>query len=159
MDFYEQIVKQKKNSKDYGVIVLTVAIGLLFTVLAYMIIPFFLPLWIFISCWFGYLVISGRCLEYEYAITNQVIDIYRIAGKKRRRKMLDIDLKEIQGYGVPEDEGYRHGVRKGLQVLDFSSRTKNGEQRYCIVPRPRATYIVVFEPDQTMRECMETHIR
>ncbi len=159
MDFYEQIIKQKKNSKDYFIIVSTVIIGLLFVLLAYMVIPFFLPLWIFIPCWFGYFVISGRCLEYEYSITNHVMDIDRIAGKKRRRKMIIIDLKEIQGYGVPNDEGFRHAVRKGLQVLDFSSRVKNEKKKYCIVPRPKGTYVVVIEPDDTMLSCMEQYIK
>ncbi len=158
MDFYEQIIKQKKNSKDYLVIALTVVIGLIFIAFAHSIISFFLPLWIFISCWFGYFIISGRCLEYEYSITNHVMDIDRIAGKRRRRKMIIIDLKEIQGYGICGDEGYQHAVRKGIQVLDFSSRSKNGAKKYCIVPRPKATYVVVIEPNETMLECMEKYI-
>ncbi len=159
MDFYEQIIKQKKNSKDYLIIALTVIIGFIFIVFACSIISFFLPLWIFISCWFGYFIISGRSLEFEYSITNHVIDIYRIAAKKRRRKMIIIDLKEIQGFGVLGDEGYGHAVRKGLQVLDFSSRTPNNAKKYCIVPRPKGTYVVVFEPNETMLECMEQYIR
>ena len=159
MDFYEQLIKQKKNGKDYLAIGLTIVAGLLFIVLACMIVPVFLPLWIFTSCWFGYFIISGKCLEYEYSISEHVMDIDRIAGKKRRRKMIVIDLKEIQGYGVPDDEGYRHAVRKGLQVLDFSSRREKNAKKYFVVPRPKGTYVVVFEPDETMLDYMEKYIR
>ena len=158
MEFYEQIIKQKKNGKDYTVIGVTVLLGVLFVLIASSIIPFFLPLWIFIPCWFGYFIISGRCLEFEYSITNHVIDIDRIAGKRRRRKMIVIDLKEIQGYGIPEDEGYRHAVRKGLKVLDFSTRSSREEAYYFIVPRPKGTYVVIIEPDETMRQCIKPYL-
>lgn len=158
MEFYEQIIKQKKNGKDYAIIGVTVLLGLLFVFVTSLLIPFFLPLWIFIPCWFGYFVVSGRCLEFEYSITNHVIDIDRIAGKRRRRKMIIIDLKEIQGYGIPGDEGYRHAIRNGLQLLDFSTRIPEESQYYLIVPRPKGTYIVVITPDETMKLCMKPYL-
>lgn len=159
MEYYEQIVKQKKNGKDYGIIILTVLAGILFVAIGFFVIPVFLPLWIFIPCWFGYFIISSRCLEYEYSITGHTIDIDRVAAKRRRRKMIVIDLKEAQGYGIPKDQEYRHAVRKGLQVLDFSSRMEQGEKRYFIVPRPKGTYVVVIEPDETMLECIGQYVK
>jgi len=159
MEFYEQIVKQKKNKNDYITIIATILIGLLFVFVAYCFIPFFLPLWIFIPCWFGYFIVSGRCLEFEYSISGHVIDIDRIAGRKRRRKMIIIDLKEIQEYGTVDDEGYHHFVRKGLQVLDFSSRTQKKTKYYFVVPRPKGTYIVVMEPNETMLDSIKLYIR
>ncbi|MDY4976338.1 MAG: hypothetical protein SO147_05515 [Clostridia bacterium] len=159
MEFYEQLIKQKKNGKDYGVIALTVLGGLIFAAAGFLIIPAFLPLWVFVACWFGYFLISGRCLEYEYALTQQHLDIYRIAAKRRRRKMIEIDLKELRGYGIPGDSGYRHGIRQGLQVLDFSSRRDKSEKRYLIVPRPKGTYVVVIEPDETMLEGIEGYVK
>lgn len=158
MDFYEQIIKHKKSRKDYFMILLTVFAGLAFLVLASALIPAFLPLWIFIPCWFGYFAISGRCLEYEYSITNHVIDIDRIAGKRRRRKMIVIDLKEIIGHGTPGDEPYRAAVKKGLRVLDFSSGADETGKYYLIVPRPKATYIVIMEPNETMLACMNVYL-
>lgn len=159
MDFYEQIVQQKKSNKDYAVIFLTVLAGLLFVSLAFFVIPIFLPLWIFVACWFGYFVVSGRCLEFEYSISNHLLDIDRIAGKRRRRKMIVIDLKEIQGYGQVGDTGYAHGVRKGLQVLDFSSRTNGKQTCYFIVPRPKGTYIVLMDPDESMKEAIGKYVK
>lgn len=158
MEFYEQIIKHQKSRKDYFVILLTVLAGLAFLVLAFGLIPAFLPLWIFIPCWFGYFSISGRCLEYEYSITEHIVDIDRIAGKRRRRKMIVIDLKEIIGHGIPGDEPYRAAVRKGMQVLDFSSGTDSEGRYYLIVPRPKATYLVIIEPNETMLACMNRYL-
>lgn len=157
MEFYEQMVKQKKNGKDYAIIILTVLAGLLFMALGFIIFPWFLPLWVFIACWYGYWVISSRFLEFEYSLTQNVLDVYRIAAKRRRRKMIEIDLKNVRGCGVPGDQGYRHAARQGLKVLDFSSRSGKKEKRYFIVPRPKGTYIVVLEPDETMQENMKPY--
>ena len=39
------------------------------------------------------------------------------------------------------------------------SNTKNEKKKYCIVPRPKGTYVVVIEPDDTMLSCMEQYIK
>lgn len=149
MDFYEQIVKQKKNQRDWIAITAVVLGGLLFAAVGFFVIPSFFLLWVFIPCWFGYFLITRHILEYEYSLTGSLLDIYRIAAKRRRRKMIEFDLTQTEGRGRVGDSQYTSQLRRGRQVLDFSSRTRE-QCPYFIVQRPKGTYVVVIEPDETM---------
>ena len=46
-------------------------------------------------CWY---VVTGRNIEYEYTVTNNNLQLDKIMNKSRRKEILSIDIKKIEGF-------------------------------------------------------------
>ena len=94
------------------------------------------------------MLITNRNLEYEYILTNSALDIDRIYAKRRRRRVINVDLSAIEGYGAAGDEGYaKFAANKTVMLLDLTSNVSGNRRIYFVMPRPKRRYLVVIEPD------------
>lgn len=151
-EFYvEHLIKRNRTWKDYvikiGMLALTIAsVSLVKRHLVFLIVPFIL------------LVITGLVffnlnVEYEYFYMNGNLEIDRIASKKRRRRIFEMkiyDLDVIAPEGAPETQPYR-----SVKKIDYSSRSA-GVQRYeMIVTQGKTKRKLILEPNELMLEGMK----
>lgn len=100
--FVEQIVKKKMESKEK-----LTAVGIAVAALALCCVIFFLSgylmaftLVLVAAAIFGaYWLITNLNMEFEYAITNGDITVDKIIARRRRKRVVSIDAKEVEVMG------------------------------------------------------------
>jgi hypothetical protein len=162
MDMYsEYIIKHKKNTKDYLIIVGYILLGVILSLLSLMLTmlfkyPLFGIAFLLIACiWYGVYVFSAtRNVEYEYIFTNGEMDIDKIIAKRGRKRVLSINFKEIERCACIHDPKFKHEYENDSQrkVYDFSSG-KETEQVYFVDYRTEeGTKRMLIEPPEKMIE-------
>lgn len=130
--FCEYMVKKKKGAKEVlqtaGIIFAAILLTLLFFVFLGEI-----SFWFICGTWYGaWWLITRTNIEFEYIVTYTILDIDKIMGKRSRKRILSIDLKEISSFSPADStqpEGMKiidatpNGIENGVYAVDFD---KNG---------------------------------
>ena len=131
--FREQIVERKKNTKDMLFIAGIVALTLL---LSFVLISIAGALAFLLLCglWYGaWRLITGKNIEYEYIITDTILDIDKIIAKRSRKRILSIDLADAERFMPISDmpntdvktvDATPNGIEDGVYGVDFSSNAQ-----------------------------------
>ena len=56
------------------------------------------------AIWFGVLLIKGMEVEYEYILTNKELDIDKIIGKRKRQRMITLNLLNAEKFVLCTEE-------------------------------------------------------
>lgn len=106
--FYEQLIEKipssKDNAKKFGIYAIAIILALLIIFLS--ISTIFAPIGILLSVgliWLAYYLGTNQFIEYEYIITNGEIDIDKIIGKRKRSRLLTVDVKQFTNFGEYSD--------------------------------------------------------
>lgn len=159
MDFHvEQIVAKKKTASDYAK---ALAICLLTAVLWMFIIMFLLNFGIISAAllvlvgWGAYRILQTINIEYEYELTNYYLDIDKIMGRARRKRIVSVDLHntELCAYVSDSEFGRTHGTEK---VYDLSG-DPNAEGRVFIdcLGEDNKKIRVIIRPGEKLIECIK----
>lgn len=146
---------QKMRTKGDKAKVAAILIG--FALLSSAIVYFSLitGLWFFILGAVGIMALALRLagnveIEYEYIITNNEMDIDKIIGRRKRRRMITVDLSkstEFSGY-PPQDEAKR-------DVTVYASSGLAQDAHYLLTEHSDyGTVMVIFNPNEKIREAM-----
>lgn len=139
--FCEYMVKRKKTGMDllYEFMCLFVALCLS----AFIFVLFFgrimgFEVFLIAGVWFLAIRFLGKAnIEYEYTLTNNILDIDRIMAKKTRKRVISIDFAEIEECRYAEAKDKDRNVsfktmdmsgdlaEDGVYLIDFS---KDGEK-------------------------------
>lgn len=103
MDNYsEQLVTKVRTTADTVKLVLTVLLSALIAAAAVffaLVTRFTLLILLGVAVFFfGFWLVSGMGIEYEYIITNTELDIDKIIGKRKRKRMITIDLTRTEDF-------------------------------------------------------------
>ena len=126
--FTEYIVKHRLEAKDVLIQIGTGFLAMILTVLAFGLtaipgISFLITL-IIAGIWYGaYWVIKSRYVEYEYILTNSALDFDKIMARSKRKRLLSLDLKEIEILAPVNNDAYKNQVTK---IYDCTGDGKNG---------------------------------
>ena len=144
MDVYiEELMPKGKDRSDWqfliGITVSGILVtGLIIWLMAFMvfvvrntftqIILTFGPLAI-AAVWYGvYRLCNSRSVEYEYIVINNNLDIDKIMAKKRRTKLVELDIKDASIMACVDDEEnndvYKN-IDKSVKVLDLGAKNPN----------------------------------
>ncbi len=107
MDIYaEQLVSKNTGSdvtlKKAGVIAVMVILVVGLVVFLSWLFPINVALGILV-CYGGFYIMSGLGVEYEYLVTNKDLDIDKIMGKRKRKRLISIDISTIEKFGKLEN--------------------------------------------------------
>lgn len=159
MDFHvEQLVVRKKTTADYlkllGICALTAILWML-------IFTFLIGLGIFAAAlvvlvgWGALRCIQAVSIEYEYEMTNYYLDIDKIMGRARRKRVVAVDLHnaEICAYVTDSAFSTAHGIDK---IYDVSGNP-NAEGRAFIdfIGESGKKERVIFKPCDKLKECIK----
>ncbi|MGN1423603.1 MAG: DUF6106 family protein [Oscillospiraceae bacterium] len=151
--FAEQLVKKEKSTADYikmgGIAAGAIVLASLFMFLAMtMLFSFVIPavLVLFLGVW----LLGGTNVEYEYIITNNEMDIDKIIGKRKRKRMITIDLSKGEDFGAyPPEEAIN------AEATVHASSGLEKDAHYLVVKHETyGTVNVIFNPNEKIREAI-----
>ncbi len=156
MDIYcEQLVTKKRSSGDKAKVVLTllgsVVVGA--ALILFALFSGFLVLIIggLVVVGLGAWLAAGFGVEYEYIVTNNEMDIDKIIGKRKRKRMITVDLTKTSEFSsLPTKD------EKDAEVTVQASSGMQTDAHYLICTHSDyGTVKVVFNPDERMREAID----
>ena len=104
MDHYnEQMIQKQTEPKDTvkRILIVTVTV-LLLAAIAYAAYVFVFPLLIVIAVgavYLAYILFTGTFVEYEYIVTNNDLDVDKITGKSKRKRLVTVKLNTVKQWG------------------------------------------------------------
>ncbi len=150
-NFCEQLVAKKRTGADIAKIVLTllgcsilglaaIFFGLLTGFLVLILIGMAI---IGIGMWLS----SGFSVEYEYIVTNNEMDIDKILGKRKRKRMITVDISRTTAF-----ERYPGQDTEADIIVHASTGTQ--EDAYCLVCEHNdyGKVRVIFNPNERTRD-------
>lgn len=148
--FYEYLIKREKTGKDKILSVLYIAAAVLLTFIFMFILGYFLrgfELLLVVGVWYGAVQLIRRSdVEYEYILTNSVLDIDRIIAKKRRKRIISIDFKTIEKC-EPKQENAAGSI-PNAKVLDLTADINGANVYYVDFSKGSEQYRVYFQPNE-----------
>lgn len=146
-DYYtEQLVKKKTDGKDIAIKVILVFCTV-FSFFFVLMMPFLLILPVLMIV-LDYFMFRRLDLEYEYLYVNGDLDIDKIMGKQKRKRVFSMnvnDLELLAPLGAGELNQYRSS-----KVLDYSSHMPNTRCYAMIITKDGQQTKVIFEPEQVI---------
>ncbi|MGN0650800.1 MAG: hypothetical protein ACI4KM_10215 [Oscillospiraceae bacterium] len=92
--------------------------------------------------------ISGAYVEYEYIITNDEMDIDKIIGKRKRKRMITIDLSGAEAFAPYPSE---QDIKADATV--FASSGGEKDAYYLVASHSSYGKVkVIFNPNERIRE-------
>ncbi len=166
MDTYvEQLIVHKKDYKDFFVKVVMVlsvfavlAVGVLFGALVN---PYFIAVGVFLAafdiyfCWY---VITGRDVEYEYIVTHNNLQIDKVMAKRRRKAMLSIDIKNIEGFDKITEN--RLNPDRCDKVMHLGTYDDDPNQyRFIVTTKKYGKIFVIFAPNEKTLNAVKQYLK
>jgi hypothetical protein len=156
-NFYEQLNKTEKSSV-YSIMNI---LSYLFFVLAAIFLCSFYFLYSAISLILGLILFFIKkkfLLEYEYTYTNGEIDIDMIVEKKKRKKVISFNVKDIQAYGDDclSDMAKYKSMGKIINAIATNDKNK-AFGIYTIIENEK--YYIKFTPDNKFYDLINRYNR
>lgn len=154
MDNYsEQLVAKVRTTSDTVKVVLTILLSSLIAgaaVFFALATGFLLLIFLGLAAFFyGFWLVSGMGVEYEYIITNTEMDIDKIIGKRKRKRMISIDLTRTEDFAPIKDKSPDCDVT----VRAYSGA--NNDIHYLIAEHNDYGKVkVIFNPNQKTRDAI-----
>lgn len=159
--FVEEMVVRRKTVWNLLLSVLMVALAVVLTIVLWLFVPFINTVLILIL-WFGvYLGIKFQYSEFEYSFTNGDLDIDKIMAKRKRKRLVEINQKQIKVM-APYTAEYESETKEFpvSEVIDCSA-SKNAAGRWFFIYEKRdgQCAFVVIQPSKRLREAMRRYMR
>lgn len=150
----EQLVVKKKNTADIlKAIGISVGAVLIATVLMFFAITtaFFSLVIPAVLVLFGGVWLMGQTnIEYEYIVTNNEMDIDKIIGKRKRKRMITVDLS-----GATDFAPYPPADSVSADVTVHASTGLEDDAYYLVTEhKTYGTVYLIFNPCEKIREAI-----
>ncbi len=159
MDNYcEQLVEKKKTGADIAKTAALLLVTLLGAAACFVLgILFGISLLFFAAIGLialGIWLMSGMSVEYEYIVTNNEMDIDKIIGRRKRKRMITIDLARTDDMGGYPPES---SIEADTTVHATSGLEKDAH--YLLVQhKDHGKVKVIFNPNEKLREAIAQEI-
>lgn len=164
MDIFCEFIVKKK----FGVINFLLLFGLssaaviLAFVLFIIISPFLGPeismLVVIGVIYFAYTLSKGLFVEFEYALTNNEMDVDKILAKSKRKRVITVDFKNIDICASINDEKYSYEYKNTASIAKTFNLTGvcDNEIYFVDFAGEKGKTRVLFQPSDKMKEAMKT---
>ena len=146
----EQLVKKMNTGADWAKKIGLAILGLLVaTVLMWLSFFTGFTAFIFLSvgCLFGLVwLLTGMNYEYEYIITNDDLDIDKITGKRKRKRLITLKMNTVEEFGIYDGT---NGENAEATVIASDGTNING---YYLIAKHKThgRTMLIFSPDERM---------
>lgn len=109
----------------------------------------------FYGAWF---LSRKLCVEYEYIVTNDELDVDRIIATKTRKRMLTVSVKKFEEFGVATEERISQ-LKKNAKVILDASIGKNSVNRYYAYfdNKQGNKMLLIFNPTSRMLDLFKVY--
>ncbi len=153
--FFEQIVSIKKNGKQIFSIILFCLFAFLLAAFLFLtnLLGMLTLLAIFGIGWGTFKVVTMFNIEYEYIVTNSVLDVDRITNKSSRRRELSIDLTNVSSI----QKYHPHLIeRVNRKSVIFACNASDEGSFLLVSQKPGAEKVyLIFSPNDEIRSAIK----
>ena len=153
--FTEQLVAKKLTTSSRILKALTfISAGLL--ALIFFLISLVPGSWSFIAlfaaagvCYGAWILIKSFSIEYEYILTNSDLDIDKIVGKSRRKRLISLNLKNLEIMAPINESHKRELENPNVKVkIDASSGDTTTAYFIKIMHEKKGLMLLLFDPNE-----------
>lgn len=148
--FCEYMVKKKKTFKDSLIVAGIIAAAVFLSLIVFFFLfglLFGFEVFVVAGIIYGALIFIRRTdIEYEYILTNSVLDIDKIMSKKTRKRVISIDFKNIEICNHLSEEN----KNPSLKILDLSGDIDAKNVYHVDFTKDSTQYRVYIRPNAKM---------
>ncbi len=152
--FIEELVRKKKTATDYLAVLGVLALGaVLASILLTVVLPVFMKfgtvvLLLVVAVFYGvYYFLQSVDVEYEYSLVNAEIDVDKIMGKKRRKRMVTVYIRNLEDFGTRKNPEFNRYIENSDIKKVYACRDKNADDIFFTVYDEGLTRIMLlFNP-------------
>lgn len=166
MDIYsETLIKKKLSSKEKSLVKMLFALILVSSFVFILVVPFFawaihLPILMYASLlifaamlFFVWRKLKSMQIEYEYIITNDVLDFDMIVCEKKRSRIISLDIKTVEEIGAFDK---KISEQRFDTVFHVEKKEDGYDNFYLTVSHPKfKRVLIIFTPDANMLEALK----
>lgn len=161
--FVEQMVKRRMTGKDLFLVFACLILAVLIFIFSVFFMPIVLGELAFLGAIVGvgviyaaYFLITNMNVEYEYIITNGEIDIDKIIGKRKRKRLVTANIRTFEDFGLYKQE--EHSGNNYTNRI-FSTESTYSENYYAVFTHAKfGKVLLVFTPDERTVEALKKYI-
>lgn len=157
--FVEQLVKKKRETKDFLMIIglIAAALVVLYLLAAFMSwIPFFayvILIAVFIMIYGLYNLITSVNLEYEYCFTNGALDVDKIINLRKRQRLTELNAKEIEIMARITDSRFDKYFNNPVFKKIYACADKKSSDTYFIIYNENGIQkMLLFTPNAEIKD-------
>lgn len=159
--FCEYIVKKKFEALDvlklFGIVIAAIALSFIALIIGLSFdlgIGFALVAIVF---YLAYLLAKFIYTEFEYALTNNELDIDKILGKSRRKRVITVDFKTVEICASINDEKYKSEFNNTGAIAKTINVTGKSDYDIYFVdfPAEAGKTRLLFQPTDKMKDALK----
>ncbi len=157
--FVEQLVKKKRETKDFVIIIAGIVgalliIYILACLIGYFPLMSFLLLIIAAGLIYGlYLLITSVNMEYEYAFTNGDLDVDAIINLRKRKRLTALNAGEIEIMAKRTNSEYNRYMNNPSYKKIYACEDKKSDDLYFVVYNEGGSgKILLFSPNAEIKD-------
>lgn len=148
MDHYnEQMIQKRTELKDIILRVIIAAFAVALTGLSVFAAVAFFPMLIIVGAgvlYVAYILFIATFVEYEYIVTNNDLDVDKITGKSKRKRLVTVKLNTVKQWGE-----YTGAEGKDVSATVMASDATGYDAWYIIADHDKMGKImVIFTPSK-----------
>ena len=146
-------MKKEITLKDRMSTILYITVVLLVSIVGVSMNSFifmFAPLIFMMSMVAVYYIVIYRYIEFEYILVNDELDIDKIVGKRKRKRIITIKKSEIISVGKVGSSDYNEYRKRSGRILEVSSRKGKEDNCYIALRDSKNTLVVMDSNDNIL---------
>ncbi|MCL1820414.1 MAG: DUF6106 family protein [Oscillospiraceae bacterium] len=157
--FIEHLVTRGRDIKA-RLLSMAYITALLFVITVTFVVPilsFLIPAAVIGGIWLVIILIRHLDIEFEYIITNGELDVDRISGKRRRKRLLTVDSRNFEIIAPDNESNFSpYAKAEFKQTIDASS---NANPRWFAVGPSKmgGKLLLYFEPNEKMLDAFKKY--
>lgn len=162
--FVEQLVKKKRGIKEI-ITVLASIIGAL-VILWFLPVAFVIPgigFALFAVCvilmYLLYFLVTSINQEYEYCFTNGILDVDKIINMRKRKKMLEINVRKMEMMGTKKSAAFQKYMTDSNVKKIYACTHKEAED-LCFLVFPDESgknMMLLFNPNEKIADAIRRY--
>ncbi|MBO5364683.1 MAG: hypothetical protein J6A56_04395 [Clostridia bacterium] len=162
--FIEQMVKKKRGVKEFLIVLASMlgVLAVLFALTFAMMIPG-LGFMIFAVCvvliYLLYFLVTSINLEFEYSFTNGVLDVDKIINARRRKSMLEINIRKMELMGDRKAPEFVRYMKKSGLTKVFAGTHMDAEDLCFLVflDDDGKEKMLLFNPNEKVKDAIRRY--
>lgn len=160
-DFYESLVRHIKTPKEY-LIDAGLLIGGIIAAIAVFFITGLMRLHVIgivgasAVIFFTLQAIAFHKWEYEYIITQGVVDIDQVIAQRKRKRIISFEARDCEII-APLNRGNYFAEYKTLPITDCTAYTENKNNYFAVIERQGVRKCILFQPSEDMVQSLKRY--
>jgi len=106
----------------------------------------------------SYVFKNNQRIEYDYTFTNGTFDIAKVINNNKRKKILSVNVREIDQLAHTSDPGFQRALQNPSLKKKYNCfLNRGGGLYYAIIIHDGGKALLVFEPSEDMLKLFKTY--